>query len=93
MIKNIFTVGGWTLVSRITGFARDIIMEAILGARPNADANHVDYRQHKKFPVAEGGLPVTEKLSQEVISLPMHAYLDEPTQDRICDAVKRALVG
>ncbi len=39
----------------------------------------------------DGGLPVTERLSHEVISLPMHAYLDEPTQDRIVDAVKRAL--
>jgi dTDP-4-amino-4,6-dideoxygalactose transaminase len=46
---------------------------------------------YKQFPLPEGGLPVTEKLSHEVISLPMHAYLDEPTQDRICDAVKRAL--
>jgi dTDP-4-amino-4,6-dideoxygalactose transaminase len=36
-------------------------------------------------------LPVTEMLSGEVISLPMHAYLDEPTQDRIVAAVRRAL--
>jgi dTDP-4-amino-4,6-dideoxygalactose transaminase len=26
-----------------------------------------------------------------VISLPMHAYLDETTQDRIIEAVRRAL--
>jgi len=51
------------------------------------------HEAYKKFPLADGGLPVTEKLSHEVISLPMHAYLDEPTQDRIVDAVKRALVG
>ena len=51
------------------------------------------HEAYKKFPLAGGGLPVTEKLSHEVISLPMHAYLDEPTQDRIVDAVKRALVG
>ena len=43
------------------------------------------------FPVADGGLPVTERLADEVISLPMHAYLDEPTQDRIIAAVRRAL--
>jgi dTDP-4-amino-4,6-dideoxygalactose transaminase len=30
-------------------------------------------------------------LAEEVISLPMHAYLDEPTQDRIIDAVRDAL--
>ena len=45
------------------------------------------------FPVVDGGLPVSEKLAQEVISLPMHGYLDEPTQDRIIDAVHRALNG
>ena len=45
------------------------------------------------FPCAEGGLPVTDRLADEVISLPMHAYLDEPTQDRIIAAVRRAVRG
>ena len=40
------------------------------------------------FPVADGGLPVSERLAEEVISLPMHAYLDEPAQDRIIAAVR-----
>jgi dTDP-4-amino-4,6-dideoxygalactose transaminase len=46
---------------------------------------------YSDFPVAETGLPVSERLAEEVISLPMHAYLDEATQDRIVDAVRRAL--
>ena len=46
---------------------------------------------YKAYPVAEGGLPVTDRLADEVISLPMHAYLDEPTQDRVMNAVRRAL--
>jgi len=46
---------------------------------------------YKAFPVVAGGLPVTDRLCDEVISLPMHAYLDEPTQDRIVDAVRGAL--
>ncbi len=46
---------------------------------------------YKHYPVAEGGLPVSEKLSEEVISLPMHAYLDVPTQDRVIKAVRDAL--
>jgi dTDP-4-amino-4,6-dideoxygalactose transaminase len=46
---------------------------------------------YAQFPYADGGLPVSDHLAQEVISLPMHAYLDEPTQDRIIDAVQRAL--
>jgi dTDP-4-amino-4,6-dideoxygalactose transaminase len=45
---------------------------------------------YRDFPVADGGLPVSERLSADVISLPMHAYLDEPTQQRIIDAVRGA---
>jgi dTDP-4-amino-4,6-dideoxygalactose transaminase len=48
------------------------------------------FRQH---PVAGNGLPVTERLAEEVLSLPMHAYLDERTQDRIIAAVHRALAS
>jgi dTDP-4-amino-4,6-dideoxygalactose transaminase len=43
------------------------------------------------FPAAAGGLPVSDRLAAEVISLPMHAYLDEPTQARVIDAVRASL--
>jgi dTDP-4-amino-4,6-dideoxygalactose transaminase len=46
---------------------------------------------YRRFPVVEGGTPVSDRLAEEVISLPMHAYLDEPTQDRIVAAVRAAL--
>jgi dTDP-4-amino-4,6-dideoxygalactose transaminase len=46
---------------------------------------------YRDYPVADGGLPISEKLSDDVISLPMHAYLDEPTQERIIKAVRGAL--
>jgi dTDP-4-amino-4,6-dideoxygalactose transaminase len=46
---------------------------------------------YRDFPVADGGLPVSESLSCDVISLPMHAYLDEPTQERIIKAVRGAI--
>ncbi|HZP76319.1 MAG TPA: DegT/DnrJ/EryC1/StrS aminotransferase family protein [Pseudolabrys sp.] len=46
---------------------------------------------YKHFPVGQGGVAVSERLADEVISLPMHAYLDEPTQDRIVGAARRAL--
>ncbi|MBS4084508.1 MAG: DegT/DnrJ/EryC1/StrS family aminotransferase [Rhizobiales bacterium] len=46
---------------------------------------------YKRYPVAGNGLPVTDKLAAEVISLPMHPYLDEPTQDRVISAVREAL--
>ena len=38
MLKGILTVGGWTMGSRILGFARDMLIAAILGAGPIADA-------------------------------------------------------
>ena len=46
---------------------------------------------YRRFPVVDGGTPVTERLCDEVISLPMHAYLEPPVQDRIIGAVRRAL--
>jgi dTDP-4-amino-4,6-dideoxygalactose transaminase len=41
--------------------------------------------------VAGGALPVTDMLSGCVLSLPMHPYLDEETQDRVTDALISAL--
>lgn len=40
-----------------------------------------------RFPQGAGGLPVTERLKDRVLSLPMHSDLDEATQDRIIAAV------
>jgi len=48
---------------------------------------------YRGFPVAEGGLKVSDELAGEVISLPMHAYLEQPVQDRIIGAVREALAG
>ena len=48
---------------------------------------------YREFPVADGGLPVCERLAEEVISLPMHAYLEPAVQDRIIQAVRRALTN
>ena len=48
---------------------------------------------YRHYPVGEDGVVVSDQLAAEVISLPMHAYLDEPTQDRIVAAVRRALVS
>jgi dTDP-4-amino-4,6-dideoxygalactose transaminase len=49
------------------------------------------HEPYRSYPIADGGLPVSERLAAEVISLPMHAYLDEPLQDRIVASVRRAL--
>jgi putative peptidoglycan lipid II flippase len=56
MLSRILTVGGLTLLSRITGFARDIVLAAILGAGPLADAFFVALRlpNHFRAIFAEG---------------------------------------
>src|SRR5690349_10815460 len=56
MLGRIFTVGGYTLLSRFTGFARDIMLAAILGAGPIADAFFVAFRlpNHFRAIFAEG---------------------------------------
>src|SRR5690242_12019097 len=56
MIDRILTVGGLTLVSRITGFVRDIVLAAVLGAGPVADAFFVALRlpNHFRALFAEG---------------------------------------
>jgi putative peptidoglycan lipid II flippase len=38
LLKGILTVGGWTLVSRILGFGRDMLIAALIGTGPIADA-------------------------------------------------------
>ncbi len=46
LLRSIATVGGLTMVSRVFGFARDILIAAILGAGPVADVFFVAF----KFP-------------------------------------------
>jgi dTDP-4-amino-4,6-dideoxygalactose transaminase len=48
---------------------------------------------YRHFPLAEGGVPVSDRLAGEVISLPMHAYLERPVQDHIIESVRRALAN
>jgi len=80
---------------RVSGGRRDALAET-LRARGIPTAQYYPVPSHRQgayrdYPVAEGGLAVTEKLAGEVISLPMHAYLDEAMQDRIIEAVRGAL--
>jgi len=42
---------------------------------------------YRHFPRAVDGLPVSEQLAHEVLSLPMHPYLAEADQDKITDAI------
>ena len=38
LVRGVFTVGFWTLVSRVLGFCRDVIFAAVLGTGPTAEA-------------------------------------------------------
>ena len=38
MYRNIFSVGGWTIASRLTGFLRDMALAALLGGGALNDA-------------------------------------------------------
>jgi UDP-2-acetamido-2-deoxy-ribo-hexuluronate aminotransferase len=45
---------------------------------------------YRHFPALDGGMAVSEQLSRQAISLPMHSNLDQATQDHIIEAVIRA---
>lgn len=49
LARSILTVGGWTLLSRGAGFARDMMMAAYLGAGPVADAFNVAFSLPNMF--------------------------------------------
>lgn len=43
---------------------------------------------YSAYPAASDGLAVSERLAARVLSLPMHPYLDEATQDRVAHTVR-----
>ena len=48
---------------------------------------------YKNYPVATGGVKVATRLTQEVLSLPMHPYLDVAVQDRVVEEICAAMRG
>ena len=43
---------------------------------------------YRNFPVASGGLPVSEALPEKILCLPMHPYLTAEDQDRIISTIR-----
>jgi dTDP-4-amino-4,6-dideoxygalactose transaminase len=86
----------WALYTiRLAPGARAGVMAA-LAAQGIATAAYYPKPLHRQpayrhYAVAGNGLPVTDRLADEVLSLPMHAYLDEATQDRVIAALRAAL--
>jgi putative peptidoglycan lipid II flippase len=90
MLGRIFTVGGYTLLSRLTGFARDIMLAAILGAGPVADAFFVALRlpNHFRAIFAEGAF--------NAAFVPAYAHLygqNEPSAKLFADRIFTVLFG
>lgn len=48
---------------------------------------------YREFPSAGNGLPVSDAIAHEVLSLPMHPYLASDLQDRIIAAAREAIAG
>lgn len=44
MIKSVATVGGFTMISRVLGFVRDVLIAALLGTGPIAEAFVIAFR-------------------------------------------------
>ena len=60
LFRAVATVGGFTMISRITGFFRDVLIAAFLGASPMADAFFVAFKLPNFFRrlTAEGSFTV-----------------------------------
>jgi len=95
-----FTPPGFTSVwaqytIRVAGGRRDALAAALKAEGiPTATYYPIPlHRQqaYKHYPVGKQGVTMSDRLASEVISLPMHAYLDVAIQDRIIDAIRRAL--
>ncbi|GGC73801.1 murein biosynthesis integral membrane protein MurJ [Chelatococcus reniformis] len=58
MLRKILSVGGFTLLSRLTGFVRDVMMAAVMGIGPVADAFVVAFKlpNHFRAIFGEGAL-------------------------------------
>jgi dTDP-4-amino-4,6-dideoxygalactose transaminase len=80
---------------RVRGGRRDVLAAELKAERiPTAIYYPIPlHRQqaYKQYPVGKGGVAVSDRLADEVISLPMHAYLDTLTQDRIINVTRRVL--
>lgn len=80
---------------RIDGGRRDMVAAKLKDADIPTAIYYVKpmHRQtaYARFPLAGNGLPVSDRLAGEVLSLPMHPYLTQADQDRICAALAQAL--
>lgn len=74
---------------------RDAVLAALrarkIGAAVYYEAPVHLHPAYAAFGDGPGSLPVAERLSREVLSLPLHAELTEPQVDRVCEVVANTL--
>lgn len=70
----------------IAGLQAQNIGTAVFYAKPVHE--QLPYRG---YPVSASGLPITNRLAQEAMCLPMHPYLTADAQDRVIAAIRVAL--
>ncbi len=80
---------------RISGGRRDAVANVLTAAGIPTQVYYPrslnQQSAYRLAPVCVGGVPVSERLPSEVLSLPMHPYLTEAEQDRVTEGVRRAL--
>ncbi len=71
MLRSLFSVGGFTLLSRVVGFARDVLMASVLGRGLLSDAFVIAFRlpNHFRAIFAEG--------AYNAAFVPLYASLSE----------------
>lgn len=87
LIRRAGTVGGLTLLSRLFGFVRDVVMAAMLGAGPLADAFMVAFRlpNHFRAILAEGAF--------NSAFIPTYAALREREGDSIAAGFRTTILS
>ena len=75
MLRSLFSVGGFTLLSRAVGFARDILMASVLGRGLLSDAFVIAFRlpNHLRAIFAEG--------AYNAAFIPLYASLRRQSSD------------
>ena len=99
VIAPLVSPGSTSVWAQYTIRVRDGRRDALAGAlKAEAIPTAIYYpiplhrqQAYKHYPIGKGGVVVSDRLAGEVISLPMHAYLDVATQDRIIVALRRGL--
>lgn len=81
---------------RVTGPEARAKAQAALSAQGIPTAVYYPIPLHRQtaygeFPSDPAGMAATDQAAGQVLSLPMHAYLDEATQDRIVEALVSAV--